>query len=175
MNWSVVISLIVMFASISPSFATDSEWSIRLNDGYTVLDTSIRQIDGDSLKIHFADSNEWINVDSIAELRVLGKSDLAKSLAIAITTGASIFASLVINKTPQNNKSVEDECIFGCSLVGSGLFGGVLGWGLSGIMWGFSSQSDSVYHFSKLTHEKKIESLHWIYFKANKEKDKHAN
>ena len=162
----IVIMITMLFLTTNSLLAQENIWYLTLSNGDTISSISLQSLVGDSLVISHLGETNWIPVESIVEMRKVGKSKFRKGIGIGFVAGAAIGAliGLATYGKPSSDGSFFEEGSTidlgpGVNALAGGIIGGLAGFVVGGIIGSSYSGKDEIYDLSQKKHEQKLEMI----------------
>jgi hypothetical protein len=135
--------------------ASEDDWQIIPANRDTIAAVSLIELRGDSLRIDNAGLTQWIHVDSIAEIKLAGRSKFRLGAVLGFVGGG------VIGGVIGHGADQETRLFSGLPTAAGIMIGGAAGFALGGLIGSLAGQ-DEVYCLSQENINTKRRTIRWL-------------
>jgi hypothetical protein len=96
------ITILTLSLAVNSLLAQENNWQLTLVNGDTISNVSFQNLVGDSLAISQSGQTNWINVESITEIRKIVESEFWTGAGIGAIVGTGLGAIIA---SSSNKKS----------------------------------------------------------------------
>jgi hypothetical protein len=150
------ITILTLSLAVNSLLAQENNWQLTLVNGDTISNVSFQNLVGDSLAISQSGQTNWINVESITEIRKIVESEFWTGAGIGAIVGT---ASSSNEKSTPNSFSIRlDQGIVTAIGAALGSVSGIIIGGTVGTLAG----KDEVYDLSEIGLRNKLQIIQTI-------------